>query len=341
MSGGVDSSVAAAILLEQGHDVIGVTAIMTDEYSRCCAPEDVERAAQTAKELGFPHHVIDVRAPFKEAIIDYFMRDYLGARTPSPCAVCNPVIKFGFLLDEALKLGAERIATGHYVRIRNGANGVPRLFRGCDPGKDQSYFLARLSAAQLGRSLFPLGEMQKREVTRYADEHGLSCRQSRESQELCFVTEGTHGDWIDVRNFETKGPGDIVDTSGKTLGRHLGIHHYTVGQRKGLGIAVGSPVFVIAIDADRNRLVVGTRSEAMRQSLVAEDVSWISPLTGAQPFDATVQIRYRHPAAVCVVTPRADRSVECEFAEPQFAVAPGQLAAFYCGDEVLGGGWIK
>jgi len=340
MSGGVDSSAAAALLVEQGYKVIGLTALMTGEHSRCCSPEDVERAKVVAGQLGIEHHTIDLHADFDAQVIRPFMRDYLAGRTPSPCVLCNRLIKFGRLLEEAAALGAERVATGHFARLGR-AEGGPALLKGVDDAKDQSYFLAMLSAGQLDRSLFPLGEMCKRDAARIVHERGLASRASKESQELCFIMEGTHGTWIDVRSLETPGPGDIVDTDGRVIGRHAGIHHYTIGQRRGVGVAAGRPVYVIRLDAARNRVVVGDRVNAMGSRMTVGGLSWIAGAPPAGKFGTRTRIRYNHAEAESAVTLQPDGSATVEFREPQFAITPGQLAVFYDGEKVLGGGWIE
>jgi len=339
MSGGVDSSVAAALLSAANCEIFGVTARMTVEHSRCCSDEDMERAGETAERLGIRHHVVDVCDPFKETVIEYFVSEYLSGRTPSPCVTCNRVIKFGWLLEKSLELGATKFATGHYARIERHDNGVG-LSRGADRAKDQSYFLSRLSQHQLAHTVLPLGDMPKQRVAAYAAEHRLPARESRESQELCFVTEGTHGDYIELRSFATRGPGDIVDTEGSKLGTHRGIHHYTIGQRKGLGVAVGRPVYVASLDAERNVVVVGDRAAVMRREMRVADVLWINGTPAKVNFRALCQIRYNHQGAECDVALQPGGGVRVVFEEPQFAITPGQLAAFYEGDGVIGAGWI-
>ena len=335
MSGGVDSSVAVALLVRQGYRVFGVTAKMTQEYSRCCADEDICRAAKMCEQLGIEHHVIDVCDAFQSHVIDGFMDSYLSGQTPSPCVVCNREIKFGSLLRESMALGADYLATGHYVRLQE-VDGQFALRRGVDAAKDQSYFLARVGQEQLKHVLFPLGEYRKREVSQLAADFDLEARKSRESQELCFVTEGTHGDWIDLRSFDTRGPGDIVDATGKVLGQHRGIHHYTIGQRKGLGVAVGHPVYVINIDAATNRIVLGEREQSLRRELNLRDVRWV----GERPASLLCQVRYNHRAAACSIVSESDDTLSAIFEEPQFAITPGQLAVFYDDDVVVGSGWI-
>lgn len=340
MSGGLDSSVAAWLLREQGFRVFGVTARMTGEYSRCCADEDIERAAGIARELGIEHHVVEVTDTFGSEVIDYFISEYLAGRTPSPCVVCNREIKFGVLFDKAAELGAERLATGHYARIVE-EDGASRLRRGIDEAKDQSYFLARLTAEQLARAIFPVGPMRKSDVARYAEEHHIQARQSRESQDICFVTEGTHGDYIDLRSFRTRGPGPIIDGTGRKIGEHRGIHCYTVGQRKGLGIATGKPMYVVSIDAEKNVVRVGERSEAMRREMTVSRTSWAGGLLPGESVNVFCQVRYNHRAAPCQITSSPNGNLKVVFDQPQFAITPGQLAAFYEGDEVCGAGWIE
>ncbi|MBT3192912.1 MAG: tRNA 2-thiouridine(34) synthase MnmA [Verrucomicrobia bacterium] len=338
MSGGVDSAVATALLVKQGYRVFGVTAKMTQEYSRCCADEDVLRAATMCAQLGIAHHVVDVCDGFQSSVIDPFMTSYLAGKTPSPCVDCNREIKFGILLERAMELGADTVATGHYVRLSE-YEGSRQLVRGVDRTKDQSYFLSRLTQEQLKHVLFPLGEMQKREVSQLAADFDLEARKSRESQELCFVTEGTHGEWIDLRSLETQGPGDIVDVEGNILGQHRGVHHYTIGQRKGLGVAVGHPIFIIKIDAEHNRIVVGERELSMSRDVRLRDVQWSSkqPQCG---MSLLCQVRYNHRAAPCQISEGEGSSLSATFDEPQFAITPGQLAVFYDEDRIVGSGWI-
>lgn len=340
MSGGVDSCVSAALLVSSGYRVFGVTALLTGERSRCCSEEDICIAREVCRQLGIEHHLVDVREAFERSIIGCFTAEYLAGRTPSPCALCNPLIKFGLLMDRALEMGASRLATGHYARLAAAPDGRVRLLRGLDAKKDQSYFLALLPQERLAHAMFPVGELQKRQVGQIAGERDLAARKSRESQEVCFVPDGSHGEWMDVRCFDTKGPGPMADTSGRVLGQHRGIHHYTVGQRRGLGVAVGSPLYVVSIDAAANRVVVGTREESLRDSMTVSDLQWIAGAPPGRAFDAAVQIRHNHQAAPCRVELSDDGKAAVRFREPQFAVAPGQLAAFYEGDEVLGGGWI-
>ncbi len=339
MSGGVDSAVALYLAKQTAGKVFGITAIMTEEESRCCSTIEVEGAASVAAALGVEHHIVEVKKTFKKEVIDYFCDDYLAGRTPSPCVKCNSFIKFGELVDIARELGADKLATGHYARVAESENGSTGLYRGADPKKDQSYFLAMLRQDQIDSAYFPVGNMTKADVRAIVAEAGLPVQSKGESQEVCFVMEGTHGNWIDVRTLQTQGAGDIVDLNGKKLGRHAGIHHYTIGQRRGLGVAAPQRLFVVKIDKGRNEVVLGVRDDAMSRAFNARELSWIGGEAPGESFDCESQIRYGQDAAKCSIRIDADSAaVEC--AEPQFGVAPGQLAAFYDGDRVLGGGWI-
>jgi tRNA-specific 2-thiouridylase len=341
MSGGVDSGVTAGLLVEAGLEVFGITALLTRDRSRCCAPEDVEAAAAVARQLGIRHHVVELYNAFEARVVRPFISDYAAGRTPSPCFNCNRGIKFGALRDRARELGAELLATGHYARVATSPEGAPTLCRGVDRRKDQSYFLARLTPEQLARALFPLGNLTKPAVVAWAAARGLACHCAGESQDVCFVGDAGHGVWMDVRCLDAPPAGDVVDTAGRRLGRHRGIHHYTVGQRKGLGIAASSPRYVVRLDADRHQVVVGTYEEALSRRMMVDDLSWTAGVPPASPFDAQVQIRYRHTPAEAGVLLGPGSSAVVEFAQPQFAVAPGQSAVFYRGDQVLGAGWIR
>ncbi len=339
MSGGVDSAVALYLAKQTAGKVFGITAIMTEEESRCCSTVEVEGAASVAAALGVPHHIVEVKKTFKREIIDYFCDDYLAGRTPSPCVKCNSFIKFGELVDRARELGADKLATGHYARVGEPEGAGRALYRGLDAKKDQSYFLAMLRQDQIDSAYFPVGSMTKADVRAIVAEAGLPVQSKGESQEVCFVMEGTHGNWIDVRTLQTQGAGDIVDLSGKKLGRHAGIHHYTIGQRRGLGVAATQRLFVVKIDKGRNEVVLGARDDAMSGAFDARELSWIGGEAPASEFHCEGQIRYGQQPAGCTVKVENDRA-EVVFDEPAFGVAPGQLAAFFDGDKVLGGGWI-
>ncbi len=339
MSGGLDSSVAAAMLKEQGYDAIGFTAHLWHGGSRCCSDADIRDAQRVAAFLGIPHYVLDLRQPFQRDVVCYFVAEYTRARTPSPCVVCNQRIKFGVLLDRAVQAGASHLATGHYARMTDGPDGVPVLRRGADPDKDQSYFLFSLTREQRERCFFPLGDMTKRETIARARALGLPLRDKPESQELCFVDGDGHPAFIEANCPDARRPGDIVDQSGRALARHDGVHRYTIGQRRGLGLAAGTPLYVSALDGERNRVVVGERDSLMRRDMRVEHIVWSGAPAGAD-FRARVQIRYRHDGAGAMVTLRDGGRAEVAFDEPQFAVTPGQAAVFYDGDRVQGGGWI-
>ena len=339
MSGGVDSAVVAALMSRNAGSVFGITAKLTAEYSKCCADEDICRAEQMCAKLGIEHHVVDLTAEFEAEVMNPFMTGYTSGTTPSPCVNCNRAIKFGALLKRVRDLGADLLATGHYARLVE-KDGFIYLRRGVDQVKDQTYFLARLTQEQLRHTVFPLGGMHKSEVTQLAEEFKLAARKSRESQDLCFVTEGAHGDWVELRSFDTRGPGEIVDDSGKVVGLHRGIHHYTIGQRKGLGIALGYPAYVIDIDVEHNRVVVGPREMTLSRKVSVADVAWV----GNPPVAGSVlqgQVRYNHRPAACLIRQCSEDSITAEFEQPQFAITPGQLAVFYDGDLVKGSGWIR
>jgi tRNA-specific 2-thiouridylase len=337
MSGGVDSSVAASLLVEQGYDVHGVSLRMWEENRGPRVCSDHRGAAEVADVLGIPHTLLDLRAQFAASVVKPFARDYLHGRTPNPCIACNRDFKLGILLNWARTQGAECIATGHYARIAH-QDGHAALFRGVDGAKDQSYFLFALSQEQLARTLFPLGEMQKAEVRERARRLGLPAAERPESQDICF------GDYKELvasyaKNDELCG-GDVINRSGKILGRHTGIHGVTIGQRRGLGIAAREPLYVIDIDDKTKQVVVGKKEELCCTGLIASGVHWID-LPEQIEFAAEVQIRYRTPAVPCCVRSWRNGTCEVVFADTVRGVTPGQAAVFYRDDQVLGGGWIE
>lgn len=336
LSGGVDSTVAASLLLEAGHEVLGGSLRLCDRPGG-----DDPAPAEAAASLGIPFFRWDARARFEERVVAPFAAAYAAGRTPNPCALCNPRVKFALLLERARELGAERLATGHYARIAAGPAGAPRLLRGADRGKDQSYFLFGLERAWLGRILFPLGGLTKGEVRRLARERSLAVAERPESQEICFVPEGDAGAFAAARlPAGAGGPGAIVDRAGRRLGTHRGLAHYTVGQRRGLGFAAGSPRYVLALDAAANAVVVGAEGELWGRELSVAGVNWlVDPPAGA--FRAAVRIRSRHEPSPALLETAGEGGWRVRFDEPQRALTPGQAAVLYDGDSVLGGGWIE
>ena len=339
MSGGLDSSVAAALLIEQGHEVIGLTAHMWREGSRCCSLEDVSRALKVAEFLKIRHYVVDSVEFFGETIIHSFVTEYVRGRTPSPCILCNQVIKFGVLLRDAIRLGCTHIATGHYARIEKRGD-TWHLLRGRDGNKDQSYFLHRLDQAQFEHVLLPLGEMTKPEVAEYAKQNKLPVKFDSESQDLCFIGDEGYVPFIEKRRPDLKKPGPIVDAAGREIGRHNGYYHFTVGQREGLGVAAAHRLYVKEVRPETNTVVVGEREDVMSGRCLVEAVHWISGKTPSDEAACAVKLRYRHKGAPAKLHLLEDSRVEVIFQEEQFAVTPGQAAVFYDGDEALGGGWI-
>ena len=338
MSGGIDSSAAAALLKEEGHEVIGVTMQVIPSGDR----DDAGTAArETADKLGIPHHVINFRDIFSRRIIDDFCREYRRGRTPNPCVLCNRDIKFGVLRERAREMGADYLATGHHARVeRDKVSGRYLLKKGADKRKDQSYFLCRLGQEQLSRAVFPVGNITKERVKKIAEELGLSAGVRPESQEICFVPDDDYAGFLESLVPEAAVPGPILDGAGKIVGEHKGIIHYTVGQRKGLGIAAGEPMYVIAIDAERNAVVTGTKEQTYSTELVAGDLNWIAVSPPEAPVKVETKIRYGHAGAEALVTPDDNAEYHVKFTEPQAAITPGQTVVFYDGDTVLGGGTI-
>ncbi len=348
MSGGVDSSVAAALLLEEGYEVIGATLQLQScedaTFGRsCCTAAGPTHARAVAGVLGIPHYVLDCRRPFHDTVLQYSWREYSRGRTPNPCIVCNERIKFGFLLDAAKSMGAAKIATGHYVRKETDRNGGMVMRRGLDRGKDQSYFLFALSEQQLAAALFPVGPFAKTEVRRKARLLGLPNADLEESQDACFLTDGeVYAEILRQRFQGLAQSGHIVDSEGRVLGRHQGFHRFTVGQRRGLGIALGRKAWVKAVDPESGRVtVVVDESELLSKGLVAAGVRWHCPVKDVDKILCSVQIRYRHEAAPAVIEHLGPEQVRVTFNQPVRAVTPGQAAVFYDGDRLLGGGWIE
>jgi tRNA-uridine 2-sulfurtransferase len=360
MSGGVDSSAAAAILKEQGHELVGFTmqlwnqrrGISVDENgeplpSRCCSLDDVYDARRVAEELGFPFYVLNLEREFERDVVQPFVASYLNGETPIPCVSCNSRLKFASLDKLAESLGCDKVATGHYARVEfDEAANRYRLFRGRNLDKDQSYFLWELSQEQLSRAMFPLGEMSKPEVREVARASSLAVAEKKESQEICFVPDGDYAGFID-RYLESTGSadqkpgeGEIVSRSGEVMGQHDGIHHYTIGQRRGIGIAHEQPLYVINIEARKNQVVVGRQEELLSREFIAAGVNWIAFEKPTAEVRAEVRVRYRHAPEPATIMPIGNNRVRVVFDEPQRAITPGQTTVFYHGDEVVGGGWI-
>jgi len=359
MSGGVDSSTVAAILHERGENIVGLTMQLWNQrrlpglapegpvQHRCCSADDVYDARRVAEHLGVPFYVVNFEREFELTVIRPFVNNYLEGQTPIPCTLCNNHVKFDQLLLTARRIGAERIATGHYARIRrNPDSDRYELLRARDESKDQSYFLFGLTQEQLSRASFPLGELTKPEVREIARRLRVPVAEKPESQEICFVPSGNYVRFIEGYLQEQgsglpENPGEIVSTSGEVLGRHSGLHQYTVGQRRGLGIFAGRPVYVVALDRANNRLVVGDDPELRASACEVRDVNWIPFACPGDPVEAMVRIRNRHEPAPAVVTALDSTRARVHFREPQRAITPGQAAVFYSGEQVLGGGWIS
>ncbi len=380
MSGGVDSSTAAALLKDQGRDVVGLSMQLWDYTRRetsddenwerknsgtCCSLDDIHDARRVARFLDIPFYVVNFERAFEQEVVRPFVESYLSGETPIPCTRCNTLMKFDRLLARAIQIGADRIATGHYARIRhNPRTGRYELLRAADRSKDQSFFLFDLTQAQLSRMLFPLGEFTKAEVRGMAESYRLPIADKPESQEICFIPTKDTGRFVErylekgqasapgsngskqdssqaPASSDCGGPGRIVNRQGEVLGEHPGIHHFTVGQRKGLGVAAGERLYVIETDPGRNRVVVGRDGDLLRSGLVACRVNWISIDKFTRPLRVQAQIRSRHQAAEATLSDRDDGSVEVRFDEPQRAVTPGQAVVFYQDELVVGGGWIQ
>lgn len=348
MSGGVDSSAAAALLVEQGWDVIGITLKLWPQdcvnraEDKCCGPQAVTDARAVSHKLDIPYYLVDEAEEFQRQVIGYFAEEYKAGRTPNPCVMCNERLKFGTLINRARALGAEKIATGHFARVeQDQATGRHLLKRGRDPRKDQSYFLFSLKQEQLARTLFPLGELTKSDTRDIARDCQLKTADKEESMEICFVPDRDYGKFLEQSNLVQRHRGDIVDTHGRVLGQHDGIEFYTIGQRKGLGISSPKPIYVVELDAANNRVVVGDDSMLERDEFTVERCNWIPFDTPPAGFEATAKIRYNHSGAPATVTPTADGGARVKMRTPQRAITPGQACVFYQDDLVVGGGWIR
>jgi tRNA-uridine 2-sulfurtransferase len=359
MSGGVDSSTVAALLQEQGRAVVGLTMQLWNQrrlpelqgdgpaQHRCCSLDDVYDAKRVAQHLNFPHYVVNFEQQFEERVVRRFVDQYLSGRTPVACTNCNTDVKFEPLLRMARQIGAEKLATGHYARVRhNPATGRWELLRAKDESKDQSYFLWGLTQEQLARSEFPLGELTKEQVRASARRANLSVADKPESMELCFVPNGSYVQFIEAYSRDrgaalTSDNGEIINEDGAVIGKHNGVHKFTIGQRKGLGFAAGKPMYVVAIDREKNRVVVGDDESLRSATCEVQGVNWIALENPSQPVPAVVKIRHKHVAAPATVEPTDSSRARITFDQPQRAITPGQATVFYDGERVLGGGWIR
>lgn len=348
MSGGVDSSVAAYLLKKQGYDVIGVTMQIwqdedhevDEENGGCCGLSAVDDARRVANQLGIPYYVMNFKDTFKENVIDYFIEEYLQGRTPNPCIACNRYVKWESLLQRSMAIGADYIATGHYARVQQLPNGRYTLKRSATLAKDQTYALYNLTQEQLKRTLMPVGEYSKDEIRQMAEEIGLQVASKPDSQDICFVPDGDYAGFIEETADRHVPEGNFVTPDGKVLGRHKGIIHYTVGQRKGLGLALGYPAFVLEIRPETNEVVIGTHAESMADTLRANHLNFMSIEDLTEPLHVFTKIRYNHKGVWATIEKTGEDEILCTFDEPQRAVTPGQAVVFYEGDYVLGGGTI-
>jgi len=344
ISGGVDSLMAAWFLKEQGQDVIGIHFVTGFEtaLSRTRRPraDSRQKILDIGKQLGMPVEIVDIRAEFQEKIVDYFTQTYIKGQTPNPCMRCNPIIKFGRILSCAHSLGAHKLATGHYARIKKDPNGNFHLFKGLDNRKDQSYFLARLTQQQLENACFPLGERKKSDIKQMAARKALRPVTADESQDICFIKGTSYGKFLSAqKKFEPK-PGLIEDVNGQVIGEHSGLHLFTIGQRRGINCPAAEPYYVIRLDIEHNRLTVGAKKDLLSSECKVVGINWIGKEPTAS-MDAHTRVRYRSKEAASRIFPRSKSTAIVHFNNPQTAITPGQGAVFYRGDEILGGGWIS
>ena len=349
MSGGVDSSVAAYLLKEQGYDVIGVTMqiwqeedpILMEHEGGCCGLSAVDDASRVARTLGIPYYVMNFRKEFQEHVIDYFVKEYLQGRTPNPCNACNRFVKWEALLEKSIALGADYIATGHYAQIMQLPNGRYTIRKSVTEAKDQTYALYRLNQFQLAHTLMPVGQYHKDEIRRIAETIDVRVSVKRDSQEICFIPDGDYAAFLErSAGTQVPGAGNFVDTKGNVIGRHKGITHYTIGQRKGLNLAMGHPVFVTEIRPETNEVVIGESEEVFASALLCNELNFMSIPDITEPVRLMAKIRYAHKGAPCTVTREGDDLLKVTFDTPQRAITPGQSVVFYDGDCVAGGGTI-
>lgn len=352
MSGGVDSSYVAAFMRKEGHEVTGVTMKVWQDKGEscptgpelvensCCGAEAMSDARSVARTMNFPYYVLNYEETFKKNVIEHFVSEYLEGRTPNPCVACNDKVKFDPLLKTALGLNMDKLATGHYARVEQAADQSWHLYKAADKFKDQTYFLYRLGQAQLSRLIFPLGGMLKEEVRKGSEAFGLSTAWKAESMDICFVPQGDYGEVIRKIRPDAAKEGPVLSTQGKEIGRHQGIAFYTVGQRKGLGIASPAPLYVVRLDKEKNAVVVGDENDLLSKIARVSDVSWVSGKIPSTPVAASVKIRSSHPGAAATIIPLENGACEIHFETAQRAVTPGQAAVFYAGEECLGGGVI-
>jgi tRNA-uridine 2-sulfurtransferase len=345
MSGGVDSSVAAALLVEQGHDVIGLSMQLYDQsgnetFGSCCSLDDLYDARRVAAAIGIPHYILNFERQFQDSVVSNFVSEYAAGRTPLPCAHCNSDLKFATLLDRARGLDGDLVATGHYARVDRSPEGRWLLRRGADHGKDQSYFLASLTQTQLASASFPVGGLTKTQVRTHAHRLGLQVADKADSQEICCVPDGDYASFVSRHEPAVARAGAIVDGQGHAVGTHGGVHRFTIGQRKGLGISGPAPLYVLKIEAESGRVTVGPRASLERTTLTASGVNWIAGDAPVEWQPVSAQIRHRHAASPGRVRATRTDGAEFIFEQPQVAVAPGQAVVFYDGDIVIGGGWI-
>jgi len=346
MSGGVDSSVAAALLKEQGYDVIGMMLRLwsepgKEESNRCCTPDSMAQARRVAAKLDIPFYVIDAKDVFRETVVEYFLSGYARGETPNPCLVCNQKIRWTFLLDHALALGADHMSTGHYVRIRRDESGKHELLRAVDRTKDQSYVLHVLTQDKLKHALFPVGDYPKPEIRAIAEKYGLPTASRKDSQDLCFLAGDDYRNFLQRNAADMLTAGEIVTRAGTSIGEHTGLANYTIGQRKGLGVASAVPLYVLGKNAQTNALIVGTQEELGVRELTARGVNWLSGETPQESFRAEVKIRYTAKEAAATVTPiNNGQQAQVQFDAPQRDITAGQAAVFYQSDVMIGGGII-